>query len=244
MSETSLVPQPQRVSLLAKVATQYSMEPKAFAETIKATVFPNGKATNEQLAAFLMVADQYHLNPITKEIYAFPTKGGGVMPVVSIDGWLKLVNNHPACDGIVTDDIRENGKLVAVRCRIYRKDRQQPTEVTEYMAECNRDTEPWRKWPARMIRHKAVIQCARYAFGFSGIYDQDEAERISGTDQSRHATIARANELAAKYEAKALRAPAPEELSEADVIEPEHVQVCESAGLPLDFDPLQHGDPA
>jgi len=29
-----------------------------------------------------------------------------------------------------------------------------------------------------MLRHKAMIQCARIAFGFGGIYDQDEAERI------------------------------------------------------------------
>jgi len=28
------------------------------------------------------------------------------------------------------------------------------------------------------LRHKALIQAARLAFGFSGIYDQDEAERI------------------------------------------------------------------
>jgi hypothetical protein len=27
-------------------------------------------------------------------------------------------------------------------------------------------------------RHKAMIQCARYAFGFAGIVDPDEAERI------------------------------------------------------------------
>jgi hypothetical protein len=29
-----------------------------------------------------------------------------------------------------------------------------------------------------MLRHKAMIQCARIAFGFGGIYEQDEAERI------------------------------------------------------------------
>jgi hypothetical protein len=29
-----------------------------------------------------------------------------------------------------------------------------------------------------MLRHKSLIQCARIAFGFVGIYDQDEAERI------------------------------------------------------------------
>jgi hypothetical protein len=29
-----------------------------------------------------------------------------------------------------------------------------------------------------MLRHKAMIQCARLAFGFVGIFDEDEAERI------------------------------------------------------------------
>ena len=29
-----------------------------------------------------------------------------------------------------------------------------------------------------MLRHKSLIQCSRIAFGFIGIYDQDEAERI------------------------------------------------------------------
>lgn len=61
-------------------------------------------------------------------------------------------------------------------------------EVTEYMAECVRNTEPWAKWPARMLRHKTTIQAARYAFGFSGIVDPDEAERIaSATAAAAHA---------------------------------------------------------
>ena len=29
-----------------------------------------------------------------------------------------------------------------------------------------------------MLRHKAMMQCARIEMGFTGIYDQDEAERI------------------------------------------------------------------
>ena len=29
-----------------------------------------------------------------------------------------------------------------------------------------------------MLRHKAMIQCARLAFGYGGIFDHDEAERI------------------------------------------------------------------
>jgi RecT family protein len=46
------------------------------------------------------------------------------------------------------------------------------------MAECVRATDPWKKWPNRMLRHKAAIQCARYAFGFSGIMEPDEYERM------------------------------------------------------------------
>jgi hypothetical protein len=47
------------------------------------------------------------------------------------------------------------------------------------MAECKRGTGPWQTHPKRMLRHKAMIQCARLAFGYGGIYDQDEAERIA-----------------------------------------------------------------
>ena len=42
---------------------------------------------------------------------------------------------------------------------------------------------PWKTHPKRMLRHKAMIQCARLAFGFTGIYDQDEADRIVETQK-------------------------------------------------------------
>lgn len=168
---------PGRQSLIGTMASAYNMEPKAFADTIRATCLP-ANATNEEFAAFLMVAKEYDLNPITKEIYAFPKKGGGIQPIVGIDGWMNLINSHPQCDGVEFDDkFDDKGNLTAITCRIYRKDRNRPTSVTEYMDECKRPTEPWQKWPARMLRHKAAIQCARYAFGFAGIIDPEEAER-------------------------------------------------------------------
>jgi transposase len=77
------------------------------------------------------------------------------------------------------DALDANGKLVSVTCRMFRKSRSHPTEVTEYMAECLRATDVWKNWPARMLRHKATIQAARYAFGFAGIYEPDEAERMN-----------------------------------------------------------------
>lgn len=176
MSDVATIP-PARQSLIAAMASQYQMDPKAFADTVRATCLPN-TASNEEFAAFLMVAKQYNLNPVTREIYAFPKKGGGIQPIVGIDGWMNLINSHPACNGMTFEDqFDDKGKLTAITCRIHRKDREHPTMVTEYMAECHRPTEPWQKWPARMLRHKAAIQCARYAFGFAGIIDPEEAER-------------------------------------------------------------------
>jgi phage recombination protein Bet len=167
----------EKLSVIAYMARKYGMEKQAFEAVMKNTIMP-GNVKNEEFVSFLLVAKEYDLNPIVKEIYAFPTKGGGIQPIVSIDGWLKMINNHPQSDGFITRDIVEDGSLIAVESIIYRKDKSHPIKVTEYMVECKRNTEPWNKWPRRMLRHKAAIQGARYAFGFSGIYDPDEVERI------------------------------------------------------------------
>jgi phage recombination protein Bet len=176
MTNVATLEQPKR-SVLVSMSSHYGMEPAAFEATLRATVVPPN-TSKEQFAAFLLVAKQYGLNPVTKEIYAFPTKGGGIQPIVGIDGWMNLINSHPSCDGIeFKDEFDDQRQLVAITAIIHRKDRKHPTMVTEYMGECKRSTEPWQKWPARMLRHKAAIQCARYAFGFAGIIDPEEAER-------------------------------------------------------------------
>jgi phage recombination protein Bet len=147
-----------------------------FEATVKATVFPK-EGTQAQFYAFLLTAKQYGLNPLTKEIHAVISKGK-VVSIVGIDGWLKLMNAHPMMDGMEVAEIDKDGRVYQATCRVYRKDRQHATEVTERYAECRRDTEPWKQYPARMLRHKAVMQAARYAFGFAGIVDPDEADDI------------------------------------------------------------------
>lgn len=164
-------------SVLVTMADRYGMEPAAFEATLRATVC-KGNVSREEFAAFLLVAKEYGLNPLTKEIYAFPAKGGGIQPIVSIDGWSRIINDHPAFDGMEFEDVRNGADLIAITCRMFRKDRRHPTETTEYMVECERPTDVWKKWPRRMLRHKAMIQCARYAFGFGGIVDEDEYERM------------------------------------------------------------------
>ena len=170
------------VSLTQKLAATLNMGDGAgLIETLKATAF-KGQVSDAQMTALMVVANQYALNPWTKEIYAFPDKNNGIVPVVGVDGWSRIINSHPQFDGIEFEQDEQS-----CTCIIFRKDRNRPIKVTEWMAECKRGTGPWQSHPKRMLRHKAMIQCARLAFGYGGIYDQDEAERIvEGQPQQRH----------------------------------------------------------
>ena len=161
--------------------------------TLKATAF-RGEVTDAQMTALLVVANQYGLNPWTKEIYAFPDKQNGIVPVVGVDGWSRIINSHPQFDGIEFHhadqfETMPGGKPAPqwIECHIYRKDRSRPVIVREYLDEVYRApfkgkygdvTGPWQTHTKRFLRHKAMIQCARLAFGYGGIYDQDEAERL------------------------------------------------------------------
>jgi phage recombination protein Bet len=208
-------------SLIGFMANRHGLEPTKFLSTLIKTVFPSDKQnpSNEQVAAFLAVAKQYDLNPFIKEIYAFPAKGGGIVPIVSIDGWSTLINRQTALDGIeFNDQFNDAGELRGVTAVIYRKDRAHPTKVTEYMSECARNTEPWTKWPARMLRHKALIQCARVAFGLAGIYDPDEAERIAETEG---VPLGPANGQQSKAERMAAQLQHHPAVVEAEIIETE-----------------------
>lgn len=182
-SRIAIQPAQQQSKLLEIMAQQYGLDAGAFKSVLLKTVFPQDKTvTMEQLASFCSVANEYKLNPLIREIFAFPGKAGGIIPIVSIDGWITMVQRHPQYNGHSFLHEWENGKvggkLVSMTCVIRRKDREFPIENTEFMEECKRDTEPWKKWPSRMLRHKCFIQGARYAFGLSGVYDEDEAERI------------------------------------------------------------------
>ena len=163
------------VTLGNKLAERFGMgeNGQEVIAVLKATAF-KGPATDAQLTALMIVAQQYALNPFTKEIFAFPDKNNGIVPVVGVDGWSRIINNHPQFDGMEFEQDAES-----CTCIIFRKDRGHPIKVTEYMAECKRpNVGPWTSHPRRMLRHKSMIQCARLAFGYGGIYDQDEAERI------------------------------------------------------------------
>lgn len=178
------------------LAKQFNIQgdPQELVQTLKATAF-SANATDAQFNVLMIVSTQYGLNPFTKEIYAFPDKQNGIVPVVGVDGWSRIINNHPQFDGMEfkyseETTTPEGGKTKAhewVECVIYRKDRSHPIVAREYLDEVYRPpfkgkygdvVGPWQSHTKRMHRHKTMIQAARLAFGFSGIYDEDEAQRI------------------------------------------------------------------
>ncbi|MGH9644777.1 MAG: recombinase RecT [Terriglobales bacterium] len=178
-----------KTSLVRKFAAKYHVEDDKLLSTLKATAFrqrqkegkpPPPEVTNEQMMALLIVADQYGLNPFTREIFAFPSDGG-IVPIVSVDGWIRIINERPELSSIEFEYPGEGTPPddYYVGCTITRKDRATPITVREYFKEVYRDTAPWNSHGRRMNRHKALIQCARVAFGFAGIFDPDEAERIA-----------------------------------------------------------------
>lgn len=197
--------------LIEKLGERYGVDPAKLLATLKATAFKQRDGTgptNEQMMSLLVVADQYGLNPFTKELYAYPDKNG-IIPVVGVDGWARIINAHDQFDGMA---FKPSGNMIdlegakpapeSMTCIVYRKDRQHPVAVTEYLDEVYRPpfkaqagyliTGPWQTHPKRMLRHKTMIQACRLAFGLVGIYDQDEADRIvEGNAERDEATFER-----------------------------------------------------
>lgn len=187
----------------AKLGERFGMEGdgRELVQVLKSTAF-KGEVTDAQMAALMVVANQYGLNPFTRELFAFPDKQNGIVPVVGVDGWSRIINSHPQFDGIefhyADEFVTMPGAKPApewIECHIHRKDRSRPVVAREYLDEVYRApfkgkygdvTGPWQTHTKRFLRHKAMIQCARLAFGYGGIYDQDEAERIVEAAPVKH----------------------------------------------------------
>lgn len=182
-------------SVIVRMAKAYGIKEGNLLKSLKAIIFKDPKVSDDEAQAFMLVADKYGLDPWTRQIYPALTKQGSILPVVGVDGWCAIINNHPQADGlkVIPGPKKPMGEILhrsgsdswlqmeapeEITVEIYRKDRKYPVTVSETMAECFRATDPWKSHPARMLRHKAIIQAARIAFGFTGIYDPDEAEAI------------------------------------------------------------------
>lgn len=169
---TELVTSTGKVS--ERLAEKYKTDKNRFFDIVKATCKME-KATAEQFEAFLLIAEKYDLNPIMKQMWAYPDRNGGITHMVSIDGWIKIVNSNPQFDGYETSlNLDEKGYPISATCTMYRKDRSRPYVKTIYTNEWKVDTSPvWKKMPCHFAEMRAFIQCARICFNIDGINDSE-----------------------------------------------------------------------
>ena len=187
--------------LVARFAERYGFREDELLNTLAQTAFrqQNGSVpTREQLLSLLSVADSYGLNPFIRQIWALSDRKGGVLPVISVDGWVSIMNSYPQSDGmefsypdeLITFDEDMKACHPWMECVIHRKDREHAIRVREYLDELYRPAVikngkkfpgPWQTCPKRMLRHKCQIQGIRIAYGLSGLFEPDEAERILET---------------------------------------------------------------
>jgi phage recombination protein Bet len=192
---------------LYAMATRLEMNSGELEAVLRNTVFKG--ASNEEFAALLIVSNEHKLNPILREIYAFRDKGGGIRPVVGVDGWAKIARRCGDVDGFEFNEREaEDGSPISVTCILSLKSLSKPVKVTERYSECYRPTEPWKQMPWRMLRHKALMQALRYGIGITGIMDEDEA-----SDAAANAKPARAHEVT-DLDALAQSDPAPAKVIE------------------------------
>ena len=149
--------------------------------------------TQPDLERLLLTVERLGLDPLSNEIYALEKaavagKKAQIIFVVGVDGWTKIINSHPAFDGMkfVESEPGDDELPLYFECTIYRKDRKVATTVREYMYEVHTNQGAWLTHPRRMLRHKAMVQCARVCFGLSGICDPDEALKVGANHETRN----------------------------------------------------------
>lgn len=119
----------------------------------------------------LRLATKYQLDPLSDEISLLQGQDQTYQPFITIDGWSKLINNHPQYAGM---SLRDSTELIDnipswMECTIYRNDRILPIIIKEYLEEVRTDHPSWQQMPRRMLRHRVIQQCARFAFNISNI---------------------------------------------------------------------------
>lgn len=166
---------------LEALAFRLNVSPGVLQKTLKNTVFKG--CSDDEFVALVIVSNEYNLNPILREIYAMPKKGGGIQAIVGYDGWIKIANAHPQYDGIEFNHIEDNnGNVKAIEGVLYRKDRNHPTKKMVYLKEFKRNTDPWNNSPHHMLDVRCFCQTVRLGLGVALGIEGDENLMIDGGD--------------------------------------------------------------
>ncbi len=143
--------------------------------------------------------DFYRIDPWLGDIKILH-QGGQWLPYITMDGWMKMINQHPAFCGI---DFRESDQLIEgapewMSCTIYRHDRVIPITVREYYKEVKQESPLWNEIPRRLLRFRTMQQCARLALGLSTpefMYQQGEMTDSTSYTHHTEASISQKEKI-------------------------------------------------
>ncbi len=196
-----LKPQPQSQprtaanSVIIRLAQQWQIEPVKLWDKLQTTVFKpdrDGKPfTQDDVWLVLMMAEQYNLNVLRREIYAFRSYDGSIKAIVSIDGWKAIMLRQKDFDGY---EITYSDNLIKAKCgevpewaeaTIWKKNCSHPIRERVYFKEVFVDRSlVWNKSPRLMLHHRALIQAIRFAFPISGIADEGYIDNDSDFEKN------------------------------------------------------------
>lgn len=171
------------------------MSPESFVQALTQTSLSSLVTwTQVDLETLLLAAERLGLNPLGRDMYLLREGDGFEAPalvVLGVDGWSRILNGHKKFAGMQFSESEElvDGVPKWIECTLHRWDRRVATTVREHFDEVRGSSTPWLTHPRRMLRHKALVQCARLAFGLVGIYDHDEAQRIASNRKERNAPL-------------------------------------------------------
>lgn len=190
-------------SVLIRMAAKYGCDTDKFYNTLKTTCFrvkvKNEKGqyvfrapTEAEFLTLLVVAEQLGLNPMLGELYAFPDKAGGIVPIVGVNGWRQIAASNPEYAGVRFEISQELETIEAAHITApsyistFVKVRRPDGFVFEsqgiafFSEKFRGDSEAWRKYPRQMLLNKSLIQALKNAFpSCAGLYDDDDASAMA-----------------------------------------------------------------
>ena len=181
---------------MVEAATFIGMEEAEFAMWLNHQV----GITQMSAITLCLAITQYGLNPFLGEIILISQKEMAQLEekhagqqtskiaFITVAGWNKIINTHPKFCGIqfIESAALQNGIPSWIECAIMRRDRELPITVREHLIEVITENSHWETTPIRMLRYRALAQCARLAFGISmpqGIYWQGSETPFKGASK-------------------------------------------------------------
>jgi len=173
------------LEVFKRSVSRSGMSPESFVRALTQTSLSSLAVWGQvDLELLLLSSERFGVNPVGREIFLIRSDDRpdeSPMVVLGVDGWSHVLNSHKEFAGMqfTESDQLTEGVPTWIECTLHRWDRRVPTSVREYFDEVRGASQPWLTHPRRMLRHKALVQCARLAFGLVGVYDYDEAQRIT-----------------------------------------------------------------